>query len=74
MTTEQVRRAHQAAPFKPFTIHLADGRTFTVHHPELMMLSPGGRTVVLAVSDEAFEIIDLLLVTSLTTGNGSQEG
>ena len=39
-----------------------------------MMLSPGGRTVVLAVSDEAFEIIDLLLVTSLTTGNGSQEG
>ena len=74
MTTEQVRRAQHTAPFKPFTIHLADGRTFSVQRPELMLISPGGRTVVLAVSDEAFEIIDLFLVTSLTTGNGSTEG
>jgi len=70
MTAEQIRQAQQAAPFRPFTIHLADGRAFPVDHPELVLLSRGGRTLALAVGQEAFEIIDVFLVTSLTTANG----
>lgn len=72
MTIEQIRRAQAARPFKPFTIHMADGREFHVGHPELLALIPGmERTVILGFpEEEAFEVIDLLLVSSLTIGNG----
>lgn len=65
MTIDQVRKLHRAVPFKPFDVHLADGRAFPVDHPELMAVIPPGRTIVVGVSDGTAEIVDLLLVTSL---------
>ena len=70
MTTNQLREVHQARPFRPFTIKLADGSRVTIRHPELMMFSPSGRTIVAAVSDDAFKILDLLLVSAIHVGNG----
>jgi hypothetical protein len=71
MTIEQLRNLHQARPFRPFRIHLADGRSFEVEHPELLAQSPGGRVIALATSAHAIERIDLLLVVSLEElGNG----
>jgi hypothetical protein len=66
MTIEQLQRMHQARPFKPFDIHLADGRVLPVEHPEFFSRSPGGRTIgVGCLEDDTIEIVDLLLVTSL---------
>jgi len=65
MTTQQLRAMLNNAPFQPFDIHLADGRALAVQHPELVVITPGGRTVGVVVNDDAIEIIDLLLVTSL---------
>ena len=65
MTTEQVRKLYEARPFRRFSIHLADGRTLRVSHPEWMALSPSGRTIVVYQRDDSFEIVDLLLVTGL---------
>jgi hypothetical protein len=65
MTTEQLRRYKDARPFRPFDIFMADGRRLTVPHPELIMLSPSGRTIIVGMPDDTFEIVDLLLVTSL---------
>jgi hypothetical protein len=74
MTIDQIRRAVTARPFRPFTIHMSDQRTFEVRHPELLVRVPRmERTIILAFpEEEAFEIIDLLHVSSLTedTGNG----
>jgi len=69
MTIDQVRRLHQSQPFQPFRIHLADSRAIEVTHPELMAINEPGRTIVVA-HEGAFEIIDLLLVTSLEMMNG----
>jgi len=66
MTIEQFRNLHRAAPFRPFTIHLADGREIPVRHREFAMPSPSGRTVIVYQPDDSFEVIDLLLVTSLS--------
>lgn len=65
MTTEQLRTARESNPFAPFTIHMADGRSLRVPHRDYLSLSPGGRTVIVYQADEAFSIIDLLLVTEL---------
>ncbi len=75
MTIEQLRRFHQAKPFTPFRVHVADGRHLDVPHPEFLAQSPGGRTISIAADDASFEVIDLLLVTSLQpipNGNGAR--
>ena len=65
MTIEQIRTMHRAQPFHPFEIHLADGRSLPVRHPEFLAITPPGRTVIVTKKDGTFEVIDLLLVTSL---------
>jgi hypothetical protein len=69
MTIEQVRRLQRAQPFQAFRIHLADRRSLDVTHPEILAINEPGRTIVVA-HEGAFEIIDLLLVTSLEMLNG----
>jgi hypothetical protein len=77
MTTSQLKQLHEARPFQPFEIHVADGDVFTVPHPEFLWIMPGGRIVWVALGgaeDDAAAMIDLLLVTKLIspvpTGNG----
>ncbi|MBI4582797.1 MAG: hypothetical protein HY717_02010 [Planctomycetes bacterium] len=65
MTIEKLRQLYTARPFQPFILHMADGRQVAVHHPEFLAISPSGRTVIVSLPDEAFEIVDLLLVTDL---------
>ncbi|HXE53956.1 MAG TPA: hypothetical protein VN541_13120 [Tepidisphaeraceae bacterium] len=65
MTIEQLRRMHQAKPFQPFDIHLADGRRLPVKSPEFLAVTPPGRTIGVGLDDGTIEIVDLLLVTSL---------
>jgi len=67
MTTERVRELLNSVPFEKFSIHLADGRAFKVHHPEYVALSASGRTAVVLQPDDSMNIIDLLLVTDLET-------
>jgi hypothetical protein len=72
MTIEQLDTLHKAQPFKPFTVHLADGTKHHVSHPELLWHPPKSRTIFISHGGEKVAIIDLLLVTKLTQGNGAQ--
>ena len=74
MTTDQFRAALKAQPFRPFTIRTADGREYTVEHPEFALLSKGGRTVVIAAGGDAFTILDLLLITALDFATSETAG
>jgi len=75
MTIEAFRKHWETKPFDPFVIHLADGRFLEVRHPEHVAVSQSGRTVaVLDLEVDAFETIDLLLVTSLKRLNGRRPG
>ena len=65
MTVQQLRTAHRATPFRPFTIRMADGRSFHVPHPDFLSMSPTGRTVIIYQDDEEFSILDLLLMTEI---------
>jgi hypothetical protein len=65
MTIEQLQGLHRARPFVPFDIYLADGRRIPVERPEFLLRTVSGRTIGVATKNDAIEIIDLLLVTSL---------
>jgi hypothetical protein len=71
MKTEQLDAIHTAKPFRAFTLHLADGTKHVVAHPEMMWRTPGGRTAFVSLGGEKVAIVDLLLVTQITHGNGS---
>jgi len=70
VTVEQLIQVLDAQPFRRFRIHLADGRHLDVDHPDFLARSPGGRTAIVYGADETFEVIDLLLVTSLEVLDG----
>jgi hypothetical protein len=66
MTINQLRKVHRAQPFQAFTLHVADGRSFQVPHPEWMWMSPvSPRIAVVADGTGSFDLVDLLLVTSI---------
>lgn len=65
MTLEQFRDVMDKAPFQPFVVHMADGRSLPVVSREYIMSSPTGRTVAVYKPDGVCSIIDLLLVNEL---------
>ncbi len=66
MTIESLDRAYRASPFRPFALRLADGRSVPVPHPEFLSFNPKGRTAVVVDERDGFEVVDLLLVVSLS--------
>ena len=65
MTVEQLKNVRGASPFRPFTVHMGDGRSFRVDHPEFLSRSQSGRTIVVHQPDDSFSVLDMLLVTEL---------
>lgn len=60
MTLNQLHAVYEAQPFRPFTMHLTDGRANTVISREFILTVPSGRTVVICQPDDTLNIIDLL--------------
>jgi len=56
MTIEQLKKAYSAQPFRPFDVHLADGRRIEVPHPEFLAMSPTGRTVIIVRPDDDYHV------------------
>ena len=66
MTKDEILELWKAQPFRPFIIHVADGRSFSVPHPDFVFLAGGGRTIIVnSLTSDSFNIIDVLLVTRL---------
>ena len=70
MTIEELQRIHQTKPFRRFVLRLADGSRLEVPHPEFLWLHPRGRTAIVATPDDAFEIVDVLLIAAIEVGDG----
>ncbi|MEW6606313.1 MAG: hypothetical protein AB1414_02505 [bacterium] len=66
MEIVEIRQIHNARPFHPFIIHLADGQKIPVEHPEFLAIAPDGHTIVFhSLRPGGFHIIDPSLVTAL---------
>lgn len=68
MTADQVRAFLKRNPFVPFTIHVADGRSFEVSHRDFVLLPPGwGTTLIVAQPQGAFDFVYLRQITSVSS-------
>ena len=73
MAPDQLRKALDTLPFKPMTIETGSGKKVLLEYPDYARLSPAGRTlVVFNTEDDAAEIIDVFLITSLSMQGGSE--
>ncbi len=67
MSPDAVKKFMHASPWKPFTLCLADGRKIHVPHPDFISISRAGRTVIVTIEDEEFEMMDVFLILSIRT-------
>ncbi len=74
MSPGEIRSALKASPFRPFTIHLADQRSFLVPHPEYAYVHPKGRFVIVTQDDGSYDLADMLLVTGIHVTPGQLAG
>jgi hypothetical protein len=65
MTIAELRNLCTAQPFRPFVIHLADGRQVPVQHPEVVSSTAGGQSITVHQPDDTMDIVDLITVTDL---------
>ena len=72
MNMEEILDFQRATPFTGYIIHLSDGRSLEVEHPEFLARSPLGRSIVVYGPLGSLEVVDLRQVVSLELLNGQK--
>ena len=68
MRIDKIREVLHAAPFQAFTIHIADGRSLPVPHPDFVAIMPDGQTIIVVSPKEqtpSYLLVDVPLITQL---------
>jgi hypothetical protein len=66
-----LREAITREPFKPFVIRLADGRSVSVRHPEVVAV--GKRRAVVIQEDDSCLWLEPLLIVSIDWDSGTSK-
>jgi hypothetical protein len=66
MTADDIRKHIVATPFRPFWIHVADGRQIAVRARDFILVSPQGRLVDIYQPDDAQDILEVFHVTGVS--------
>jgi hypothetical protein len=73
MVPERPAKFLTAAPFRPFIVHIGDGRSLEVTHPELAVLvGDKGRSLLMTAADDSSHLIDVLLITGIEVTSGRE--
>ncbi len=68
MTTDQLREFVRRQPFEPFTIHLADGSSFKISHPETLVLPHGwSSSALVTFPKDRFSFLYLKNITHVSS-------
>jgi hypothetical protein len=65
MSVSTIREAIQARPFRPFTVYVADQRSYRVPHPEYIAIGSQGRTLAIFHDDGGVSVLDMLLISGI---------
>jgi hypothetical protein len=65
MAVSTIREAIAARPYRPFTIRVADRRSYTIPHPEFVSIGPQNRSLLVWHEDEGASILGMLMITGI---------
>ncbi|MEA2710140.1 MAG: hypothetical protein QOF78_2741 [Phycisphaerales bacterium] len=73
--TVELRKLMHAQPFAKFRIKTTDGDTFTIEHPDFVMISPrGDMAIIYAREEEGHHVLNLRHIVSMEPlRNGSRK-
>ena len=66
MTSQEIKKHITAHPFRPFYLHVSDGRRIPVVGRDFALVSPTGRLVDVYQPDDAHDILDVFLITGVS--------
>ena len=66
MPPDRIRELIHTVPFQPFVVELGSGKCVPVKNPDYVLLSPGGRTLIVHNDEQRMEMIDAFLITSVS--------
>ena len=69
MNLKTLREMRDAAPFKPFDIHLVDGRALKVVTPDHFFFMPNSPEFLVVLPEGGFRIVDASQVVSVGRGS-----
>jgi hypothetical protein len=72
MRIDELKRAKDERPFRPFLIHMADGREITVLHSDAVAWD--NPRIAICATPGGWEVIDVALITSLAMRNEGEPG
>jgi len=75
MSADDLRNLLNAVPFRPFTVFLPSEKAFRIPHPDFALVTPRGRTMVVAQEQsDAVDILDVPLITrvEVQAGRGAE--
>ena len=70
---EQIKRCHQAEPFKPFALILVDGTRVAIPRREFLGWFPRGDRVFYSSSEDTTEVLDVKRIARVEPGRGADE-
>jgi len=65
ITNQTLKDFLHKQPFKPFTIFLADGRNYTVHHEDYVAVEPEGRRFAMFDEKGRLAVVNMTMITSI---------
>ncbi|MEK7675553.1 MAG: hypothetical protein AAB676_06950 [Verrucomicrobiota bacterium] len=66
MTLKTIREMREVTPFRPFKIHLTDGRALPVATPDHLFLFPTHAEILVVMPDGGFHFVDPAQIASLS--------
>ena len=68
MITDEIKKLLRATPFIPFIIHVSNGATFEVPHPDFAFVPPSGMVVFVFIKDVSERIVGHQITHVTTVG------
>jgi len=65
MNASTLKEEINRAPFRPFRLHVADGRNIGIPAPDYVHVDPHGRNVFVWGEDGGYDILKVLLITEI---------
>ena len=66
MITEEIRALLVAQPFRPFTVHLSDGKEVRIHHHDHAWLLPSGFQLIFESAEGKVHLINVAQISEIT--------
>ena len=73
MISEEIRSLLRNSPFRPFTVHLADGKELLIHHHDYAWLLPSGYQLIFEDPAGKVHLVTVAQISEITYDSSGEQ-